>query len=152
MEAHYFQVDLEWLNDRKGEMTSPELEEAITVATPPAFPKGMAGIWSPEHLFTAAVNSCFMTTFLAIADNSKLAFEHFSCSAKGKLEQVDGKFMMTEITLFPVLEITNGAEQAKAERILTKSEIACLISNSIRSTVQLQPTVRVVKSTDFLAV
>ncbi len=46
MEAHYFQVDLEWLNDRKGEMTSPELTEAITVATPPPFPQGMAGIWS----------------------------------------------------------------------------------------------------------
>jgi len=35
----------------------------IEVATLPEFPKGIPGIWSPEHLFTAAVSSCLMTTF-----------------------------------------------------------------------------------------
>ena len=143
MEAHYYQVDLQWQADRKGQISSPELNEAIEVATPPQFTKGIEGIWSPEHLFTAAVNSCYMTTFLAIAENSKLAFVDFSCSAKGKLEQVDGKFLMTEITLYPVLEISNETDQAKAERILLKSEAACLISNSIKSTVHLEPKVRI---------
>ncbi len=143
MEAHYYQVDLQWQADRKGQISSPELTEAIEVATPPQFTKGIEGIWSPEHLFTAAVNSCYMTTFLAIAENSKLAFVDFSCSAKGKLEQVDGKFLMTEITLYPVLEISNETDQAKAERILLKSEAACLISNSIKSTVHLEPKVRI---------
>jgi organic hydroperoxide reductase OsmC/OhrA len=61
--------------DRKGKLCSPELSKengpCIEVATPPEFPKGMPGIWSPEHLFTAAVSSCLMTTFLAIAENSK---------------------------------------------------------------------------------
>jgi organic hydroperoxide reductase OsmC/OhrA len=52
-------------------MSSPELNNKIEVATPPQFPKGVQGIWSPEHLFTAPVNSCFMTTFLAIAENSR---------------------------------------------------------------------------------
>jgi len=53
---------------------SSELDESLDVATPPQFPKGIERVWSPEHLFTAAVNSCLMTTFLSIAENSKLEF------------------------------------------------------------------------------
>lgn len=60
----------------KGIMSSPILPLKIEVATPPEFPKGMEGIWSPEHLLVAAVNSYLMTTFLAIAENSKLEFNY----------------------------------------------------------------------------
>ena len=139
MDAHYYNVNLTWNTDRKGELSSPELNDNVEVATPPQFNKGMEGIWSPEHLLTAAVNSCLMTTFLAIAENSKLEFVSFSCESKGKLEQVDGKFLMTEIILEPTLKIKNEADKEKAERILHKSEAACLISNSIKSKTTLIP-------------
>lgn len=139
MEEHIYKVDLEWKNDRKGEISSPVLNDTIEVATPPEFPKGMEGIWSPEHLFTAAVNSCFMTTFLAIAENSKFEFKNFSCPAKGKLSKVDGKFVMSEIVLEPALTILNEADREKAEKILVKAERACLITNSITSKVILKP-------------
>jgi peroxiredoxin-like protein len=137
MEPHYFNVNLSWISDRKGEMSSPELEDVIKVATPPIFPKGIDRIWSPEHLLTAAVNSCFMTTFLAVAENSKLEFELFDCKALGKLEQVDGKFLMTEVIFEPTLVISKEADKDRAERILLKSEAACLISNSIKSKVSM---------------
>lgn len=133
MDPHYYQVDVKWLEDRKGVMSSPALEQNVEIATPPQFTKGIEGIWSPEHLFTAAVNSCFMTTFLAIAENSKLEFNSFNSSAKGKLEQVEGKFLMTEVSIYAKLEIINEADKERAERILQKSEAACLISNSIKS-------------------
>ena len=137
MEAHYYNVNLNWIKDRKGKMASPELNDTIEVATPPEFPNGIEGIWSPEHLLTAAVVSCFMTTFLSIAENSKLEFTSFDCPAKGKLEQIEGKFMMTEIILEPTLVITKESDKDRAERILQKSEAACLISNSIKSKVTL---------------
>jgi len=148
MEVHYYNVNINWDTDRKGVMCSPELntttDNCIHVATPPEFPKGMPDIWSPEHLFTAAVSSCLMTTFLAIAENFRLEFTSFSCLSKGKLEQVDGKFMMTEIILEPTVTITDEANREKAGRVLQKSEAACLISNSIKSKVTMIPTVRVV--------
>ncbi len=137
MEPHYYNVNLSWISDRKGEMSSPELEDVIEVATPPQFPKGIEGLWSPEHLLTAAVNSCFMTTFLAVAENSKLDFELFDCKAKGKLEQIEGKFLMTEVILEPTLVINKEIDKDRAERILQKSEAACLISNSIKSKVSM---------------
>ena len=58
MEPHYYNVNFNWSKDRKGMMCSPELTMpspgtggCIEVATPPEFPKGIQGIWSPEHLF-----------------------------------------------------------------------------------------------------
>jgi organic hydroperoxide reductase OsmC/OhrA len=145
MEAHYYNVDVNWSQDRKGIMCSPELNSnagaCIEVATPPEFPKGMPGIWSPEHLFTAAVSSCLMTTFLSIAENSKLPFLHFNCKAKGKLEQVDGKFMMSEIVLEPTVIIADEKDRERAGRVLQKSEAACLISNSVKTKIIMNPTI-----------
>ena len=147
MEAHYYNVDVNWNADRKGVMCSPELNRddnsCIEVATPPEFPKGIPGIWSPEHLFTAAVNSCLMTTFLAIAENSKLPFIHFSCKAKGKLEQVEGKFLMTEIILEPIVTIADESNRERAIKVLQKSEAACLISNSVKSKITMIPTINI---------
>lgn len=141
--SHQYIVNLKWEENRIGELSSPELTSKITVATPPQFPKGVEGIWSPEHLFTSAVNSCFMTTFLSIAENSKLEFKEFSCSAAGILDQVDGKFLMTEVILNPILVITKVEDKEKALRVLEKSEKACLISNSISSKVTLNSTITV---------
>lgn len=147
MEVHYYNVEVKWDNARKGIMCSPELNQekgiCIEIATPPEFPKGIPGIWSPEHLFTAAVSSCFMTTFLSVAENSKLLFSSFSCKSKGKLEQIEGKFMISEIILEPIVTITDEKERERAEKVLQKSEAACLISNSVKSKVIMNPTVKI---------
>ena len=139
--THNYEVSLNWLSERKGIMTSPELKNSIEVATPPEFPKGMAGIWSPEHLFVAAISSCLMTTFLAIAENSKLSFRNFSCAASGKLEMRDGKYSISEVTLFPVVTLFDDSEKEKAEKILQKAEMNCLISNSVKSEIIFHPEV-----------
>lgn len=152
METHFYNVDLHWKSGRTGIVHSPELDviknSTLEVATPPEFIGGVPGIWSPEHLFVAAVNSCYMTTFLAIAENSKLEFSSFTCSAKGKLEPVDGRYQITEIALTPKLILSNEHQQEKALRILEKSEKACLISNSIKSNVTLHPNVLITTSQD----
>ena len=149
MEPHYYQVNVAWSSDRKGIMCSPELKAisnqagCLEVATPPEFPKGMPGIWSPEHLYTAAVSSCLMTTFLAVAENSKLEFDLFECKSKGKLDQVDGKFEMTEVILEPHLVIRHKTDLDKAIKILYKSEAACLITRSVKAKVSMIPNVTV---------
>jgi len=149
MEAHFYEVNVSWNSGRKGVMCSPELEATpgdrgcIEVATPPQFPKGIPGIWSPEHLFTAAVSTCLMTTFLAVAENSKLDFTRFSCKSKGKLDNVDGKFMMSEIQLEPKVTISHEEDRDKALRVLEKSEKACLITHSVKSQVNMKPVIEI---------
>ena len=149
MEPHFYQVDVVWSRDRKGVMCSPELKAVsnqagcLEVATPPEFPKGMPGIWSPEHLFTAAVSSCLMTTFLAVAENSKLDFVLFQCNSKGKLEEINGKLEMSEVILEPRLVIRHDRDLERAVKILQKAESACLITRSVKSKVSMIPHVTV---------
>jgi peroxiredoxin-like protein len=150
MDKHIYNVNINWTKDRKGMMCSPELiknetkeTNCIEVATPPQFSSGMPNIWSPEHLFTAAVSSCLMTSFLAIAEYSKLDFISFKCGSKGILDKVDGKFVMSEVLLFPEVLITDENQRDRAERILEKSEKACLISNSITSKVTMESKITV---------
>ncbi|HMY22339.1 MAG TPA: OsmC family protein, partial [Chitinophagales bacterium] len=88
-------------------------------------------------------NSCLMTTFLAIAENSKLEYLSFDSKAIGKLEMIDGKYMMSEVELQPEITIANEQDKEKAERVLIKSERACLISNSIKSTIVFNPTITI---------
>jgi len=137
MEAQFYNVDINWENNRKGMLCSPELNKkngvCIEVAAPPEFPKGKEGIWSPEHLLVAAVSGSLMTNFLAIAESSTLDFVSFNCSAKGKLEMVKGKLMMSEILLYPTVVIHNETHTNKAMRILKKAEDACLIAHSMKS-------------------
>jgi organic hydroperoxide reductase OsmC/OhrA len=91
MDAHVYKVNVAWNHDRKGIMCSPELkgigstDSCIEVATPPQFPKGIPGIWSPEHLFTAAVSSCFMTTFLSIAEQFEAGIQILSVQFKRQI-------------------------------------------------------------------
>lgn len=144
MEKHTYNLSLQWSEGRKGIISSPELPAKIEVATPPEFEKGIPGIWSPEHLYTASILSCFMTTFLAIAEYSKLEFESFTCDAAGILEKPEGKFLMTEVNLTAHLTIKNETEKEKAEKILHKSEAACLISNSVKTKVNLIADIKII--------
>jgi organic hydroperoxide reductase OsmC/OhrA len=146
MEPHIYNVDIAWNKDRKGMMCSADLNinnttNCLEVATPPEFPKGIPGIWSPEHLFTAAVSSCLMTTFLAVADNSKLDFVSFTCGSQGKLEHVDGKLLMTEVLLEPVVTVKNERDIPRALNVLQKAEMNCLISNSVKAKVTMKARV-----------
>jgi organic hydroperoxide reductase OsmC/OhrA len=141
-EPYFYQTEVGWAGERKGELRAPSLPD-IRVAAPPEF-KGHENTWTPEHLFVAAVNSCFMTTFLAIAELSKLDFVGFSASATGKLEKAEGRGLaITEVTVRPRLTVRRGQDVERASRILEKAERNCLISNSISSTVLLKPEILV---------
>jgi peroxiredoxin-like protein len=143
---HFFDVDLQWNEQRKGTVSAPQDGlTPIEVATPPAFPSGHAGLWSPEHFFVAAVSSCLMTTFLAIAENSKLEFEGFTCRARGVMDRPEKGFKMTEVVLYPTVTVRDEQQARKAQRVLEKAEEHCLISNSINSKVTMEADIRIVE-------
>lgn len=139
--VHYYEVNTQWKQGRRGILSSPVLDVTIECATPPEFPNGVPGIWSPEHLYAAAINSCYMATFLALAENFKLAFKDFSCKTICKLEMVDGKFQITEAVIEPKVTLENTAtDTEKATKVLEKSKSACLITNSIKTAIVLNST------------
>jgi len=144
---YYYTTEVAWTGERHGDLSAPVLP-GLRVDAPPEF-KGHEGVWTPEHLFVASVNSCFMTTFLAIAENSKLEFVSFSAGAKGKLEKIEGQgFVMTEIVLRPKLVLSNARDAERASRILGKAEKNCLISNSIKAKTRLEPRIEFTASAE----
>ena len=91
---YFYDSEIEWSRGRTSYLSAPGLPD-IEVGPPPEF-KGSDGMWTPEHLFVASVNSCFVTTFLATAEVSRLEFASFSCHARGTLEKDEGRgFRMT---------------------------------------------------------
>ena len=55
----------------------------------------------------------------------------------------DGKLQMTEISLIPTLTIAKEEDREKANRILLKTEQVCLITNSIKSKVIMNPVIKI---------
>ncbi|MBX2888026.1 MAG: OsmC family protein [Ferruginibacter sp.] len=141
-QPHYYEVNVKWKEGRKGELSSPILNETIECATPPEFSGGIPNVWSPEHLYAASINSCYMATFLAIAENYKLAFNSFYCSTKIKLELNEGKYLITEAELTPEVILTHPeTDTEKTNKILEKSKAHCLVTNSMKTAVTVIPKI-----------
>lgn len=137
---YFYDTQIEWKGDRDLQVASGKLP-VIAAGAPPEF-KGREGLWAPEHLFVASLNSCYMLTLLAIAEFSKIAIVSFSSSAKGKLEKVAGSsYQVTEIVVKPRVAIAAVADLARMPRIFEKAKENCFVSNSIKSTIKIEPEV-----------
>ena len=146
MNSHYlYETVVQWAGGRRGVLGAAGMP-AIDVAAPPEF-SGDDHTWTPEHLFVGAVNSCYMATFAAIADASKLKVMGFTATATGTLKKLaEGGYRITEIVLKPALLLENEADAERAARLLEKALKHCFISNSIASNVKLSPEISVART------
>lgn len=139
-----YQSELQWVENRSGRITDSDKPD-IRVSSPPEF-KGEAGVWSPEDLFVASVNICTMTTFLAFAEKRTLPLESYISHAEGKLEFVDGAYQFTEIYLRPTIVLESPDYIRQAEQTLRDAHEKCLISQSIKARVHVQPDITMEES------
>ena len=135
-----YKTRIKWHGEKKGALTSSEKPD-IAVAAPPEF-RGHAGIWTPEELFVASVNSCIMTTFLHYAEKKNVEFLSYESEAEGTLERVGNDFMFSKIKVMPEVVIADTSRIEDIKKLLELSEKSCLISNSIKSNVQVIPVVK----------
>ena len=137
---YFYETEVQWIGGRRGLVTAAGLPN-IEVTAPPEF-QGDDLTWTPEHLFVAAVNSCYMATFAAIADVSKLDVLSFSSKATGMLEKIEGKgYRITEVVLKPALLLKSEADVERGMRLLNKALQHCFVSNSIQCEVRLNPAI-----------
>lgn len=116
----------------------PDLESAA-----PAEFGGPGDQWSPESLLVAAIADCFILSFRAIAQASRLEWDSLTCEAKGTLDRVERSMEFTAITVTATLDVPAGTDATKAARLLEKAELACLITSSLKAESHLEATVRV---------
>jgi len=135
----HYQTSIEWKSERQGYLRSSGKPE-VYISSPPEF-KGIPGVWTPEELFVASAEICAMSTFLSSAGRKNIPLKSYKSSAEGVLENVDGKYRFTLITITP--EVTVGKEwsQEQVEELFHQAHDNCLIANSMCSKVAINPTI-----------
>jgi peroxiredoxin-like protein len=146
MEAKYlYHASAQWHQQGRSfvelEHGAPRL---INFSAPPEF-GGEPGYWTPEHFLLAAVTTCFVATFRAVANASKLDFQGIEVAADGVIEKDAGGFRFTKVSLKPVVIILAEPERERALRLLEKAEHLCLVTRSLSCTIELEPKILVEK-------
>jgi len=103
---------------------------------------GSPGCVDPEEALVAALSSCHMLTFLAVAAKKRLTVDRYEDDAVGFLEKnADGKLAIARVTLRPRVVFSGGNEpDASALRDLhDKAHHACFIANSVKTEVVVTP-------------
>lgn len=109
----------------------------LTSAAPAQF-DGPGDQWSPESLLCAAVASCFILTFRAVARASGLEWQQLECEVEGVLERSAGATRFTRIVTRPVITVSESVSTVMCEKLLSKAEGACLIANLLNCSRELQ--------------
>ncbi len=120
-------------------LNSPGLP-ALENAAPAEF-GGPGDLWSPETMLAGAVAGCFILTVRGAARASSLPWLSIECPTEGLLERQDGSLRFTEFTLRPRVAVAAGTDRDKLLRVIHKAEQGCLVANSLRATMKVQPEI-----------
>jgi organic hydroperoxide reductase OsmC/OhrA len=137
---HHYRVTASMSPDENVRLSSKGLQP-LASAAPTEF-GGPGDQWSPETLLVAAVADCFALSFRAIARASKFEWTALECQVEGTLDRIESGTQFTAFTVRATLTIPPGADDARAHKMLEKSERACLITNSLKAAPTLDITLR----------
>jgi organic hydroperoxide reductase OsmC/OhrA len=135
--SFHYRAKTIWDSARRG-MLSVAGRPNIVVGSPPEF-KGEMDVWAPEELLVGALNTCTMLTFLSLAQARGLIPAAYESEAEGLLENIDGKYRITEVAVSPRVTLNSEAELEPARATMESVEAYCFIANSINSKVTLAP-------------
>ncbi|MDX6261007.1 MAG: hypothetical protein QOH84_2695 [Kribbellaceae bacterium] len=106
----------------------------------PAYLGTDSGTVDPEEAFVAALSSCHMLTFLAIAAKKRLVVDSYVDHAVGVMARNDaGRMAVTRVTLHPVITFAGEVpDEAAMDRLHHLSHQECFIANSVTTEVVVE--------------
>jgi organic hydroperoxide reductase OsmC/OhrA len=114
----------------------------VPASAAPAY-LGNPKLVDPEGAFVAALSSCHMLTFLALASNKGFIVDSYEDNAVGHLDKnANGKMAITRVELHPRI-IYGGAKQptqADLDWLHEKAHRECFIANSVLTEVKVIPS------------
>jgi peroxiredoxin-like protein len=140
--THTYLVNTHWIGKKTGTVSPADAPAPMFFDAPPEF-GGEGGHWTPEHMLVAAVASCYVATFSAIAAMSKLEFIGLEVAVEGVLTKEADGLRFTRIVVRPELALPEGANEERALRVLEKAEKGCLIARSLAAKTELLPQITV---------
>lgn len=102
---------------------------------------GDAANANPEHALAAAVSSCHMMTFLALAAKAAWPVERFEDRAVAHLGKGSkGRTAVTRIDLHPIVRFSGGfsVDAAALEKMHHRAHRYCFIANSLADSVEIR--------------
>ena len=123
------------------ELTAERLT-TLRSASPAEF-AGPGDRWSPETFLVGAVADCFILTFRAVANASRLSWISIECDVTGTLDRVDRVTMFTHFDITAHLVVPPEVDADRARHALEKAKRNCLISNSLKASVAMDATVAI---------
>ncbi len=134
-----YETKVEWKKERLCHLSTGS-GISMDFSSPPEF-KGLEGLITPEDLFVAAENTCFLMTFISMSEKMRFEFVSYECEAVGYLEKTDEGYMFTRIVLRPRVVIENEDDVKKVERALEVTDKNCLIANSMKTRIIIEPEI-----------
>lgn len=93
----------------------------------------------PEDMFVAALSSCHMLSFLAIAARKRITVLSYDDDASGWLENEGGKLWMTRVMLRPRIMFETAPDAATVDQMHHMAHEQCFIANSVKTDVKVEP-------------
>ena len=147
---HHYSTSLTWTGN-KGEGTSSykayERDHIIQVAGKPDIPGssdpsflGSRSRYNPEEMLVASLSACHMLWYLHLCSVNKIVVTSYQDQAKGiMIEQPDGSGYFKEVTLYPVVTITDGSRTDQALHLHHEANKMCFIANSCNFSIRHEP-------------
>ncbi len=142
MSVFSYSAQAHWTQHKRGILEVADIPRTINFAAPPEF-GGEPGLWTPEHMLVGAVATCYVSTFRAMAEYSKLPFRGMDVKVEGTIEKQEGGFRFTNIVVRPTVVLEKEEDRERAQRLVEKAERACLISRSLLCKIALEPEIKV---------
>lgn len=119
-----------------------DLKAVIAGSSDPAF-RGDPSKHNPEDLLVASLAACHMLWYLHLCAVAGVVVTAYSDRATGTMQENDnGGGHFTEVTLHPLVTVTDAAMVEKAITLHREAGACCFIANSVNFPVHHQPTIR----------
>ncbi len=112
----------------------------LVVSAAPQY-RGDPSKLNPEELFVAALASCQLLTYLALAGRAGITVLAYEDRPVGTLAIADKKMRITEVVLRPRIVLDAGSDTAKARALVDAAHDGCFIASSVRAMVRLEPEI-----------
>ena len=100
---------------------------------------------NPEELLVAALSSCHMLSYLHLcAVAGVVVMDYIDYTTGTMIETPDGGGHFTEVTLNPIVTVTDESMVSKANELHKKAGELCFIASSCNFPVQHHSTIKVV--------
>lgn len=153
MKAHHYKVRMEWTGNtgsgtvnyrsyKRDHIYKVEGKPVISGSSDPSF-LGDPARHNPEELLVASLSSCHMLWYLHLCASHGITVMSYHDEAEGLMEEgsPEGGGKFTQVTLNPVVTISDATKVPLAESLHHEANKYCFIANSCNFPVKHHPVI-----------